>query len=146
MRETDVDSSKVKNFLIKWRIQIIPYGPTHNELSLKIEEINPNYDKAIVSRTLKIRNLIEKEDPRIRQELINTLASLQSQQIKYSLNLNSLADTLLHKSKVTNERLKNDLISIQSLASSMINPNDLDAQIEMWHTVRLKILRVNFEK
>jgi len=73
--------------LIRHRIQIVEYGPSHAELASRIRELNPHRQKALTAGANRIRELVEGQQPEdvpsLRQ-LLEQLLPASQDTVRYS--------------------------------------------------------------
>jgi hypothetical protein len=125
----------VREYLLRWRIQVIPYGPTHADLATAVNDLNPNRERAIARRVRLIQNQLDAGTQEVRQEVINLLEGLTAPGRQHLADMTLVADTLLQTQHQAADQLRDDLIGLQQLTLSMIDPASLRYEIGRWREV-----------
>jgi hypothetical protein len=131
--QDEASAREIRDFLQRWRIQIVPYGPTREDLMTTLNDLNPNREQAVARRVRLINKILEGSSVELRGDLINILGGLPLPGKQHLADMSALADALLQKEHHTADQLRNDLTGLQQLARSMIDPALLDQEIQRYH-------------
>lgn len=137
MWEGGADVERSREFLLKWRVQIIPYGPDHTDLAPTIRRLNPNLEAANERRFVLARNIIEHCDgsPQQLRDVIFGFTKNEDQELQ---KIERAADAFLQTKSALASRRRGDLIAIQEYVSETLDVDALSSQINLWRSGAIK--------
>lgn len=129
-----LEGSCTKEEEIRWlheyRIQVVPYGPSHEDLADSIRQLTPNATDARAVRIRRIRELVEGGDIKDTDNLVSLLRSAGASASR--ADLSSTAQILFQTTKRAREDIRQNFIGMQLLTRTMITPEEITKQHEIW--------------
>ena len=112
------------------RVQVIPYGPTHEDLSGKLAAFNVNSERSYAKRIFLSKSLLESYNIEKAPQFFALLegAGVSEPDTK----LRNAAETLFAKRKDDRSRLRQNLFAMQILTRSMVDLETVKAEMMAW--------------
>lgn len=118
------------------RLQIIPYGPTHEQLPEAISAFNVNAQRAYVQRIYLVKDILELQHP---EEIPRFLALMEGAGLReQDPKLREAAVTLLEQGRNERTRQREDLAAMQLLTRSLVDPNAIVEESAKWDRGKTK--------
>ncbi|MFN7983488.1 MAG: SIR2 family protein [Vicinamibacterales bacterium] len=134
--EGEVTPDLVREFLHRWRIQVVPFGPGYADLAATIRQLNPHADQALAHRVLVIEQILRSTPADARNRVIDLLGGLPmwdrvtgTPTVDVGPSLLDIADALLATERRTQAQMRGDVKTMQALASSMLDRRQLERGI-----------------
>ena len=106
--------------LLRHRIQVVEYGPSHVELPETIRDLNPHREVALTASANRIRELVNGQDPGnvpLLQHLLRRLLPATQNVV----DIPAAASDLLARQSVTSDRFRQELFRLQGVAGLLID-------------------------
>jgi len=120
----------VRRFLYNWRIQIVPYGPTHDTLAATLHAINPQQERAITIRAARAAEILRSPGPRDSGTFARLLAGISGSGPSVAVEFQAEARKLFERQSKGIDRMRGDLISLQRLMAGIIDPAMVRAHLK----------------
>jgi SIR2-like domain len=112
----------VRKYLHDWRIQIVPYGPTHDSLPASVRAINPQRERALAVRAHRAQQIFSAHDPNESARFAQLLESISAAKGPVSSDFQAEARQLFERQSKGINRMRGDLISLQKLMAGIVDP------------------------
>jgi SIR2-like domain len=115
-----------QKFLHNWRIQIVPYGPTHDALAATLCAINPQRGRAIAIRASRAAEIMNgAREPGDSDKFARLLVGIAGEQSSTEIDFQAEARALFDRQSKGVDRMRGDLVSMQRLMAGIISPATL---------------------
>jgi len=128
MLDSSVPPEVAREFLLKWRIHVIPYGPTHDALAGVLRTLNPHAARAAAMRARVLRDLVDSHSPGARDLIVDAISDLPPVPMRWD----AVADALLADNRATLAQMRADLKSLQALARTIISPEAIRTELSRY--------------
>ena len=127
--QDEVTPEVVRDFLLQWRVQVVPFGPTRDALAATLRALNPHRDRALARRVQELLRVLGSPPDDVRERILQLMRAIPAATAPVRPSLADVADTLLATERSSNDQMRGDLSTMQTLAWSIIDRDALDREI-----------------
>jgi hypothetical protein len=125
-------TEEARRFNQQWRIQIVDYGPSFDDLPAWLESVNPYRERASARRSAKIKELYETQDPAYLDAAISLLQSLRRPDAPEEIDIALEAQRLFQKHQSRAAELHGNFCALQRLTRTMVDPEAVRRSMLGW--------------
>lgn len=122
-----------EKWLHECRVQVLPYGPTHNDLPAAIRALNPNSEKAKIQRLDDAKKILQKQEPGDIEKLIALLRGAAANASDVTDQLRHAATTWFESKREDRSRWRHELSAMQKISRTFVTDQDLQRELGAFH-------------
>jgi hypothetical protein len=142
MRSGSFSREQQREFLAKFQLHLVEYGPQFEDLPRLLGELNPQSAKAKAWRINLGKDLIGEGSIERNTELANVFEGIRSN----AGDLLPIAEELLRKRQHTSTYVRGQFVALQQLMSLCVDENEILRQMKRWQSRQITSFEADFAK